>query len=319
MNKLIIAAIAAVGVMALTGCRHKDLIFEDLSEREVDIVFDWRNAPDADPASMEAVMYRTDGADYYRYILPGRDGGRVNIASGGYMGLATNSDNIDWAVIKHKEDPDNFETQTRDATMLSASQIKLHSLPRAQGTEEERIAMGPGMMWNARRDEVTIKEAHGITRVVFYPSEAVCHYTVDIYDVKNISALAGSQLDATLSGMAEGFLHNKGTATDNVVTMPFTLDSNSKENSLHGEFLTFGETPSGTHPHIMTVYALLDDGSKRYYAFDVTKQVSDAADPKHVHIVVRGLEIPETVHGGGGLLPTVDDWQETDIDLDMGT
>ncbi|MDE7451813.1 MAG: DUF5119 domain-containing protein, partial [Paramuribaculum sp.] len=49
----ILAIIAAV--VSLSSCRHKELYEEELNYQEVEVVFDWRNAPDANPASM--VLY----------------------------------------------------------------------------------------------------------------------------------------------------------------------------------------------------------------------------------------------------------------------
>ena len=42
---------------AMTSCNHKDL-YEDLRYgSRIDVVFDWRYAPDAAPASMALFMY----------------------------------------------------------------------------------------------------------------------------------------------------------------------------------------------------------------------------------------------------------------------
>lgn len=156
--------------------------------------------------------------------------------------------------------------------------------------------------------------------ITLYPEELVCHYTVDVYDVENISGIAASSVDATLSGMAEGYGLGARCATDAKVTMPFVLSTDRTADRLHGEFLTFGECTHTTARHIMTVYMVLADGSRWYHTYDVTDQVQNAPDPRHVHIEVRGLPLPEPPTpktGGTEMSANVNDWQVININLKM--
>lgn len=69
--------------------------------------------------------------------------------------------------------------------------------------------------------------------------------------------------------------------------------------------------------HKLTIYLFLTDGTKWYYTYDVTDQVSKAPDPHHVHIAVSGLTLPEPMLTGGGLMPDVKDWNDVNIDISM--
>ena len=141
---------------------------------------------------------------------------------------------------------------------------------------------------------------------------------VDVYDVKNLEDVESSAVDATLSGMAEGFCHGQQSATDNTATMKFDLTGNAEEKNLHGEFLTFGECPITVAKHYLTLYMVLTDGSKWYHSFDVTDQVTKAPDPTHVHIIVRGIDLPEPPKEGNTELKTdVNEWQAVNIGLKM--
>ncbi len=151
-----------------------------------------------------------------------------------------------------------------------------------------------------------------------YPKEAVCHYIVDVYDVKNLDEVESSAVDATLSGMAEGYNHGQESATDNTVSMKINLKGNPDENNLHGEFLTFGECPTTVAKHYLTLYMVLNDGSKWFHTFDVTDQITKAADPTHVHIIVRGIDLPEPPKEVDTELKTdVNEWQAINIGLQM--
>lgn len=79
--------------------------------------------------------------------------------------------------------------------------------------------------------------------------------------------------------------------------------------------LTFGHKAGNNHT--LTVYAVLADGSKWYYAYDVTDQIHSAPDPRNVHIVLDGLPLPKPIVNGGGFQPEVEDWQTVPIDIEM--
>ncbi len=310
----------ALGALALTSCRHKDLIMEANDRHEVYVAFDWRNAPEASPASMLAYFYSPTAGEPLLYTFSDPTGGKISIPYGSYSGIGINGDNTDWAAMRGTESPDLFEVYTRDAEALQASGFTSRSVPRAAGAESERMAKTPGMIWSDRQDNITVDDAvgtSGVQVITFYPEEAVCHYTVDILDIDHSEYLRGAEVDATLSGMAEGYLQGRRSATDVAVTMPFTLKNIDDGRALHAEFLTFGECASKKVNHNLTVYVILTDGTKWYQSFDVTDQVTSAADPRHVHIIVRGLDLPKPIQGGSGFNPDVTDWNNINIDLKM--
>lgn len=315
--RIIAAVLTSVSAVMLSGCDHKDLAYLGVPS-EIEIVYDWRNAPDANPASMGAYLYDEDNNEPLRYIFSGREGGPTRVPAGHYRGLGMNSDETDWAQYRNHEDIDSFEIYTHESAGLSAYNIPTRAVPRASGTEDEPFAQTPGMLWTDRRDEFYVQPKAERTVLTFYPEEAVCHYTVDVIDIKNPQNMPVGSIDATLSGMSEGFLYGKKHASDTKVTLPFELTKqNDEATSLHGEFLTFGESMDRKNPHKLTVYYILKDGAKHYATFDVSSQVWDAPDPKHVHIVVRGLEFPGEVATGGGLVPDVEEWEEINITIPM--
>lgn len=316
MMRLISYIIAVVILGSATSCEHKDLCYDHNHMLVVDVVFDWRNASEASPESMVLYLYDREGGDPLRYIFTGRDGGRISVPYGTYDALCMNSDNTDWAFQRNTSDIEAFETYTDDAASLAVYGIETATLPRARGSEGERMAKSPGMLWGDRQDGFELRYTDtGRKEVKLYPSEQVCHYTVDILDVENIESMDGMTLDGTLSGMAEGFVHGQNCPSGVKVTVPFKLTADNKARSMHAEFLTFGQCHEAADD-MLTVYTYLIDGNKWYYTFNVTDQVHGAADPHHVHIVVRGLSLPKSV-AVGGMQPVVDEWQTVHVDLPM--
>lgn len=324
MKASILIPSMAILALSTSSCLHKDLDFEVNDRSEVYVAFDWRNAPEANPTSMLAYFYPTTGGDALLYTFVDMAGGQISIPYGYYAGIGINGDNTDWAGMRNTDDPEQFEVFTRDAESLEAYGILSRSVPRAAGTEDERMAKTPGMVWSNRQDNLDLSyssmaASNGTRIITFYPEEAVCHYTVDILDIEHSEYLHGAEVDATLTGMAEGYLQGKHTATDVAVTMPFVLQSADGGKALTARFLTFGECSATSRRHMLTVYVYLTDGTKWYHTYDVTDQVATAPDPRNVHIIVRGLDLPQPIAGGSGFRPDVNDWNDININLPMTT
>ncbi|MDE7421197.1 MAG: DUF5119 domain-containing protein [Muribaculaceae bacterium] len=314
-RKLYIASLAA---LFFTSCTHKDLYMEEEMTSQLQVVFDWSKAPEADPESMALYLYEEDGNTPMRFIFSNKTGGLIKAPFGTRHAICLNADNTDWARMRNHENIETLEIYTQDAEEIGSRADNSTTIPRPEGTENERIAATPGMLWGSRSNDIKIVPHDGMQTITMYPQEAVCHYIVDVYDVENLKEVESSAVDATLSGMAEGYNHGQGSATDNTVSMKFDLTGNAEEKNLHGEFLTFGECPTTVAKHYLTLYMVLNDGSKWYNSFDVTDQVTKAADPAHVHIIVRGLDLPEPPKEGHTELKTdVNEWQAINIGLQM--
>ncbi len=312
--KLMIVLVA----VCLSSCRHKDLYMDESLSSDLIVVFDWRKAPTANPSAMAMYMYDHDGSTPLRYIFSNKTGGRIKVPFGQRHAISLNADNTDWAHMRNEDNIESMEIFTSDASSLAAQNLQSAIVPRADGTSSERMAATPGMLWCTRTNNIDIAPHVGTDTITVYPHEAICYYTVDIYDVDNLDGVKSSSIDATLSGMAEAYQPGADTGSDLPVTMTFVLKANPDEHNLHSEFLTFGDCPTAGAKHYLTVYMVLKDGSQWYKSFDVTDQVTTAPDPKHVHIIVRGLPLPEPpTESGTVLTPNVNDWQTVNIGLKM--
>ncbi len=308
-----------LALAGLSSCRHKDLVYELEPTRRVKVVFDWTKAPDADPESMALYMYDRATGERLRYVFAGRDGGYIEVPRGSYDAVCMNADGTDWVVPLHTDVRDAFEIRTRDALETAAYALPTRAIPRAPEAEDERVAATPGMLWSGTLDAIDLTALSGESEVRLTPSEAVCHYSVEVRDIENIQYLRGVVIDGTLSGMSEGYVTGSNRSSDGFATFPFTLSLSAGQDRLEGAFLTFGETPAADRRHSLVIYTIGEDGQKFYYSYDVTNQVSKAPDPRHVHIVVSGMKVPTPITSGGGFHPNVNDWQGVDIDLPMGT
>ena len=126
MKTLILATLATLWTV-LCSCEHQqDLCFDhNLNEqRPVEVIFDWSECPEANPATMSLYLFPADKSHYTRHEFSSRDGGKILIAPGLYTAIALNSDNESVRVI-NSGFADDFTIALRDnATNSGRSPIK---------------------------------------------------------------------------------------------------------------------------------------------------------------------------------------------------
>lgn len=154
-----------------------------------------------------------------------------------------------------------------------------------------------------------------------YPEELICHYYVDIIDVKNLGN-ADLRIDGTISTMAGGFLPGQMKATAEPVSHTFTLSPNEELTTLSSNFLTFGVPDGVAVPHYISIYVALKNRSGNVYTFDVSDQVNQAPDPRNVHITIRGFELPDLPPeppgpSSGGMGASIDNWNSITYEISM--
>lgn len=298
-------------MLTAASCQHKELCYDHPHTQPLQVVFDWTQAPTASPASMSLYLFPDTGAPF-RNEFTERTGGEIRAAYGRYDALCLNSD-TEAVEYRNTEKPETFEVTTVTTTLipeLSGLGVRSEGAPMAPGAEGERIAAAPEMIWCDRRAGFSLSaEDHLLT---LCPSAAVGRCTVEIRNAANLAHVKG--LSASLSGMAGGFLAGAGTASAERVTIPFEIAASS-ENTITGLVRTFGHCPSEQTAHTLIVYAVLSDGSKWYYSYDVTDQIHSAPDQRDIHILLNKLPLPEP--NPGGFQPSVDEWQAVDVDIEM--
>ena len=103
------------------------------------------------------------------------------------------------------------------------------------------------------------------------------------------------------------------------VTEAFPVRKTDEE-TLEMSVNIFGHCPeSPWNTHLLTIYAILADGSKWYYTIDVTDKIHQAVeqDDGTMEIEVSGLPIPKPIVNGSGFQPTIDTWQGVEIEVGM--
>jgi hypothetical protein len=319
-------AICAAVVLVTTGCEHKELCYNHSANGRVTVVFDWRNAPDANPETMSLYLYPKNGGAAQRYDFVGRDGGAIEVVAGEYTAVCVNSDMHNTFVqlpssatygtadlYKYFSITSESSSVTFNLDSLSATAIE--RAPRARGTETERVAMSAEACWSDAQTDIVIRNIADASQqtITLYPAQSYCKYTVQLQKIDNIDNVY--EISATLSGMAGGYYVAQRKATDEVVTIPFAVDVDAVNADGEGTLNVFGHCPDGdNHTHTVLIYAVMKDGSKYYTTVDVTDQVHNAPDPYNVVISIDNLPLPEPVVTGGQSV-TVEEWENFVIDV----
>lgn len=337
-TRLLAMATATAVAGMLASCDHKELCYEHPHATKIRVVYDWSEAPDANPAGMCAYFYRDDNSGaYWRFDFPGARSGEIEIPEGRYMVITYNND----TEVVNFTSRDNFYRQTartREGDILEPMYGN-GVTSSARADNEEKVVVTPDALWGCTATEVEIT-SHGVTYVrerlgsraetydsngdqliTFYPHDMLCHYSYEVRNVTNVQHI--SRVSGALSGMSGSMNLSTGDLDPEPVTLPVGGRTEAGNRKVTGEFLTFGHNPANGAAHKMSFYVVMDDGAK--YSFttagnlDVTAQVDTAPNPRRVHIIIDGLDVPEPLGDGSGFNPWVSDWGVVEEDIIVNT
>lgn len=319
--------IAMLWLMLLTliSCEHKELCYDHPHKQNLSIRFDWSEAPNASPAGMCVYFYPiNDEGTMQRFDFSGTVGGDIELTAGHYRVLCYNND-TKAVLFDGVSDFFTHKGYTRASNVLEPIYGNSASYSQqASNTTDECVVLCPDMMWGCSITDVEVLDLthngtnDGTTQTItLHPHETVCTYTYEIRNVKNLEHVA--LMSASLSGMSGELAFGTEVMGEECVTLPFEAKAVGGS-TIMGTFYTFGHNELNLTAHRLTLYIIMDDGSKYVYGttgqrFNVTNQIHTAADRHHVYIVIDGLDLPQPMTDNGGMVPSVDDWQEINTDI----
>ena len=324
-------------LLILSSCRHKDLCIHHPHDTLVRVVFDWKEAPEADPRGMCVFFYPVEGGQPRRYDFNNMQGGDITITVGKYHVLCYNND-TEGILFEGRDDFRSHYVYTRSGDIFEPvfgngyrSNIK--------STPNQDVVIAPDMMWGCiatdveitddgicyhclktrNQDDFTsvIDENHKIT---LYPIEHTSIYNYQIINVTNLKHV--TQMCATISGMAGGLNLTTQELDAESVILPLESSFDRTAGIIYGSFITFGHHEENPDPHCMELFVWMADGQKLLYGsdnerFNVTDQIHNAPNKRRVNIVIDGLDLPQAIENGHGFKPSVDDWDVVEEDIIM--
>lgn len=320
-----------VAVMALpfVSCEHKDLCYHHPHTVKIKVNFEWHFAPNADPTGMCLYFYPEDGGKGRRFDLS-PTGGEIELTIGKYNVIAYNNDTD--SIRYTSGDYYKHKIYTRDCNIFEpiGKSVRSEAIPRPPETQNEPVRLQPDIMWGctARGIEITDDGTSYVHEVIdsstkgpqfiidsaneyeftFYPEEIICTYTYEIHNLNNLKYTG--EMSGIISSMSGEYYPATGALGTDYITVPFGAYRRMSDNVIYGRFYTFGQHPDYDDRHYLMLYIWYSDNYIYPFQWEVTKQVHDAPDQRHVHIVLdaTGMELPDPIINGSGFIPSVDDF-----------
>lgn len=304
-------------LLALSSCRHKDLCYEETTTSQIEVVFDWCKAPTAKVASMRIFLYPSGGGSVITYEFANMQGGFVRLPEGDYRAICINSD----TEAMHYKDIHTFEDFQVFTSMGTLDGVVLSALQTEDKGLAYSVRTSPDKCYSDNLKKVQIRAATGSQKIVFFPEMTFCRYQIKLINVANFQYISPGRVIGGISGLSEVFYVGRRKMDSDSAIIPFSMKKED-DNTLIASFFTLGQTRFDDEHHV-AIRVVLRDGSEVCYVYDVTRQIHDAPDPHDVFILLDGMQLPATLdfekeeRNDGGFSPSLDEWEDVSVDLDM--
>lgn len=287
------------------------------------VSFDWTAITTPHPQSLTLAFFRDGASEPVLYGVLCRPQVEVALAADTWRTIAWNSDAESLAASGSTYDTYTVRALNTTVAYKTPAFQTSRSIPRAQSTEDETVIMQPDSLLVGTQAGFEVSMSHD-EDIPLTMQAAVNTFTVTISNVQNLAYV--TDVMATLSGMSGGYQPGTDMLTDASCIIPFALKSDGSSR-LEGSCTVFGtidpahwrQSAQAHSVHQLVVYAILTDGTKWYTSYDVTNAVNTAEQQgiTQVHIEIDKLPFPKPITNGSGVHPTMEEWNEVDINVNM--
>lgn len=316
-NKFYIVLLALLSAFAAVSCEQKELLEQKDVESEVEVKFDWTNAPGGAPKKMVLCLFPEDGGKMLRYVFENANGGKIVVPIGTYDALCVNED-TQGVLYRNTDRFNTYEAYTDNVKIIGGLNVDASVLPRAEGTERERMVAQADKVWhgNAPGKLVLKPHAESATQLTMSMTPSYEAYNILIKNV-NILDVANAKLGASISTLSGSTLIADGSIGSESVTIPTALTVDETNRTMTGRVVAFGNCVNSSQQHFLMIYAILPDGQKYGFKHDVSSEIHNAIDKQNVQIVIDGFNLPKPIGKEGGLKPSVREWQVVDLSIEV--
>lgn len=335
-RNILVPLLSMLCLCLMESCNQKELLYPASMMIDVSVVFDWTDAPDANPDGMTVIFFPTGGEEgrIWRYELAGSAGGSVSLPAGNYRMLAFNNDTkyISYDGISELSTYDAFTSRSTLAwpeAVISAfpeipSYMAYHYPDALYCGTAENISItlcnlsytpvGFGDEYPA--GEIKTCEKHIIR---CRPQPRTCSYTCIFRNVNNAGSLSRGYM--LLSGLSPSELIAGDVLSSAQGSSVFA--ASRKNNEISGTTRGFGISANPDTPQYLYLIAKLTDGTVLVFRHDVSLQISQYPDKRNVVIIIDGISLPyikpDTPDGPAtGFAPEIEDWELVIVDKVIG-
>lgn len=311
MRWLIILYGFAVALL-LGSCTHKDIVCPGSEPHPLEIAFMWDEAPDATVDGMTVYFFPADThSKLWRFDIPGRDGGSVELPAGRYSMIAVNND-LRGVTFSQPGTYDDFSAFARTVANSSSTVLPTGMLYGAAMDDVQVTMCGVSY----RMPDGNIKDCpYGLVRC--YPDSMSVIYHVILRDIEGLDRLVSAS--ARLSGIAASIRVRSGECGADTCATSFALER-AEGTSMTGVTSGLG-TPSADARFMLEIAIRRTDRATFVKTMDVTGQVLNSPYPRNVYIYIDSLQIPDNPRPDNpgtdvGIDVGVDGWHEVEINYD---
>jgi hypothetical protein len=310
LHRMVIAGMLIAASATLTSCMHKELCFDHRHLTKVIVNVDWAKAPFM-PTGSHVAFYNIDDPTIFYYFDMSATGGEVEVPMGNYNVICFNNDS-ETILFRNEAAFSSYEAYTR-VTSRQESSLSSAPLPKSSVDSSQNEVLNPTNFYRDLDSDVTLRE-NQVNYVSFQPDSAIVTYTYEVNGIQNLKLVTKSS--AYISGISGSMFLGDGSISKTPSTVPVETAMTTNNTKIEGSFTLFGHEASSKN--YFTLY-LWSNAGNFYSVFNVTDQVKNYPDQKHVHIVIdaANIYIPEPISEGGGVQPTVSDWEDVNEDIQL--
>lgn len=277
------------------------------------------------PQYVEVLFYDIHTHKLVHSKIMESDGGELDIPAGEYdmliYSMGTESTQVD--LLHNRTTAEAFTSDITRQMSSRFSQLQASndpSNPSMRGYEDDPIIHEPDHLYVSRQPSVEIPAYVDMDEsVTIY---ATASSILEIYSLEVINIKGAENIDiveAFITGQVKSNYFGVGDKNLAAATLYTDMRVDTENNRLYSVFCTFGKQPGETNKIYLDITVKDTGGGQHRYIFDVTDQFDDPENTNHTLIVDGSeIDIPEGKAGGGGLDPSVDNWDEEVIDVPLG-
>ncbi len=263
------------------------------------------------PELMKVCFYDSLTGALAHTAFVGPYGGDIHVPTGSYS-MVVYSFDTEWTWIRGENNKDSLEAYTSDITTLK-SQMLSHFTQSGKYNAPGPIIYTPDHLLVARK-EVDIPPYTLDQQVITVTATAATVVETYGFEVTNINGIEYiASVEAFVTNQARSSFFGRGEKSAVPATVYFPLEVDKEKGLLKSTFNTFGKLPgeSLSYLHILLTDA---EGTVYTYTEEITDQFDDA---DHIITIDEPIDIPQP-ETGGGIAPTVEEWENVNTDVPIG-
>ena len=265
------------------------------------------------PEHMKVLFYSPDdGGLRYTEFVSGT-GGSISTPPSTYRLVAYNF-GTEYTQIRNEGNINTLEAFTSDITATKGAVLR--SFTRNDAEEPQGPVIYPPDHLLVAAETVTIPEWGTEDQHITIHADAKTIIETYTFEVDNITGLEYvKSAEAFVTNQAIGSFFGRGELNANPASLYFPVGVDHKHNRLYTAFNTFGKLPgeSRVYLHILVIDS---EGGEHRFSEDITDQFDDSEH--HISFDEPVVIPPPKSGAGGGFDPTVDPWDEDNIDVPIG-